>query len=113
MPPSARPGTAMVPSPATALAVLLLLLLAAPAEPRAASPLGDLVPQAPKSPFTNNGAGDICFGLLYGCSRDQRVADNWALIHACEAAAKTSAPVAVVRPGRYCSPRYRTRLLIS
>jgi deoxyribodipyrimidine photo-lyase len=34
--------------------------------------------------------------VLYWCSRDQRVADNWALIHACEAAAATGAPVAVV-----------------
>ena len=28
-------------------------------------------------------------------SRDQRVHDNWALIHACEQASKTGAPVAV------------------
>lgn len=34
--------------------------------------------------------------VLYWCSRDQRVADNWALIHACETAAATGAPVAVV-----------------
>lgn len=34
--------------------------------------------------------------VLYWCSRDQRVADNWALIHACETAAETGAPVAVV-----------------
>ncbi len=29
-------------------------------------------------------------------SRDQRVKDNWALLHACEVAAKTGSPVAVV-----------------
>ena len=34
--------------------------------------------------------------VLYWMSRDQRVADNWALIHACETAAATGAPVAVV-----------------
>ena len=28
-------------------------------------------------------------------SRDQRVKDNWALLHACEVAAKTGAPVAI------------------
>lgn len=28
-------------------------------------------------------------------SRDQRVADNWALIHACEVAAQQEVPVAV------------------
>ena len=30
------------------------------------------------------------------CSRDQRVADNWALLYAVEKAAHTGAPVAVV-----------------
>ena len=38
------------------------------------------------------GAGPV----IYWCSRDQRVQDNWALIYACEAAKSTSAPVAVV-----------------
>lgn len=36
-------------------------------------------------------------------SRDQRMADNWALLHACEVAKKNGQPVAVafnlVRPG--------------
>uniref|UniRef100_A0A7S0SHQ2 Deoxyribodipyrimidine photo-lyase n=1 Tax=Mantoniella antarctica TaxID=81844 RepID=A0A7S0SHQ2_9CHLO len=34
--------------------------------------------------------------VVYWCSRDQRVADNWALIHACETAAAIGSPVAVV-----------------
>lgn len=37
------------------------------------------------------GAGPV----IYWMSRDQRVADNWALLYACEQAAKTGAPVAV------------------
>jgi deoxyribodipyrimidine photo-lyase len=34
--------------------------------------------------------------VLYWMSRDQRAADNWALLHALEAAGKSGAPVAVV-----------------
>lgn len=33
--------------------------------------------------------------VIYWMSRDQRVTDNWALLYACEAAARTGAPVAV------------------
>jgi deoxyribodipyrimidine photolyase len=33
--------------------------------------------------------------VLYWMSRDQRVADNWALLHACQVAARSGAPVAV------------------
>lgn len=33
--------------------------------------------------------------VIYWMSRDQRVCDNWALLHACEAAARSGAPVAV------------------
>ena len=41
-------------------------------------------------------AGDVGPGpVVYWCSRDQRAADNWALIHACESAAATGAPVVV------------------
>ena len=38
------------------------------------------------------GAGPV----IYWCSRDQRVRDNWALIYACDTANATGAPVAVV-----------------
>jgi len=34
--------------------------------------------------------------VIYWCSRDQRVADNWALLHAADSAAKAGVPVAVV-----------------
>ena len=34
--------------------------------------------------------------VIYWCSRDQRVRDNWALIYACETANETGAPVVVV-----------------
>ena len=41
-------------------------------------------------------AGEVGAGpVIYWCSRDQRAADNWALIHACETAASTGAPVVV------------------
>ena len=41
--------------------------------------------------------GDIKSGpVLYWCSRDQRVNDNWALIHACESAASIGGGVVVV-----------------
>ncbi|BDA41821.1 Deoxyribodipyrimidine photo-lyase [Coccomyxa sp. Obi] len=41
--------------------------------------------------------GDIGSGpVIYWMSRDQRVQDNWALLHAAEVAAKSRAPVAVV-----------------
>ena len=40
----------------------------------------------------NVGAGPV----IYWCSRDQRVRDNWALIYACDTANATGAPVAVV-----------------
>ncbi|KAK9820163.1 hypothetical protein WJX72_006950 [[Myrmecia] bisecta] len=33
--------------------------------------------------------------VVYWMSRDQRVRDNWALLHACEVAAKSGAPVAI------------------
>ena len=33
--------------------------------------------------------------VLHRMSRDQRMQDNWALLHACEQAAKSGAPVAV------------------
>lgn len=43
-------------------------------------------------------------------SRDQRVKDNWALLHACEQAAKTGAAVAIcfnlVRPALRCASLY-------
>ena len=39
-------------------------------------------------------------------SRDQRVKDNWALLHACEQAAKTGAPVAI------CFNLVRSRLAL-
>ena len=38
------------------------------------------------------GAGPV----IYWCSRDQRVQDNWAFIYACETAKSTGAPVAVL-----------------
>jgi len=40
--------------------------------------------------------GEIGDGpVIYWCSRDQRVADNWALLYAVERATHTGAPVAV------------------
>ena len=42
-------------------------------------------------------AGKVGTGpVIYWCSRDQRVRDNWALIYACETANETDAPVVVV-----------------
>jgi hypothetical protein len=41
-------------------------------------------------------AGSVGSGpVIYWMSRDQRVADNWALLHAAEVAKSTGAPVAV------------------
>ena len=40
----------------------------------------------------DEGAGPV----VYWCSRDQRVRDNWALIYACDKAASNGVPVVVV-----------------
>ncbi len=51
-----------------------------------------VLPLAPGSAAPPPGDGPV----LYWMSRDQRAADNWALLHAAEAAAARGAPVAVV-----------------
>ena len=100
LPPSAMPDSTKRKAPTAA---------AGSSKKKQASEEHDPYSTAPSAPTSSSGvplvhpkrvqvlkAGPPSSGpVIYWMSRDQRMADNWALIHAAEVAAKSGAPVAV------------------